>query len=187
MHIRQKAVLLDRDGVINKEVNYLYRKEDFEFTNNCIDALLRLHQAGYLLFVITNQAGIGRGYYTESDFNILNDWMVETLAEKGVVITDVMYCPHHPQHGQGKYKLDCDCRKPKTGMIMPLVEKYNLDTAKSVLIGDKISDVESGFRAGIGTLLLVESGHKLPESIPGYVNGVYHNLHDLVFQRFAKR
>ena len=187
MTTKQKAVFLDRDGVINKEVNYLHKSEDFEFTENCISALKALQLNGYLLFIITNQAGIGRGYYSEKDFNILNEWMLAKLAEHNVVIHQVMYCPHHAEHGIGDYKIDCECRKPKTGMITPLINKFNIDTSNSILIGDKISDVEAGFNANIGTLLLVESGHKLPTHIPEYVQSVYRNLDDLVTQRFSSR
>jgi len=181
---KNKAIFLDRDGVINKEVNYLFKSKDFEFTKNCIQALKTLQENGYLLFIITNQAGIGRGYYTETDFHKLNDWMLAKLANNGVNITEVMFCPHHAEHGLGQYKIDCDCRKPKTGMITPLIESYNIDTSKSVLIGDKMGDIDAGLNAKISTLILVESGHELPKIIPKHVNHVYKNLADYVAQTF---
>jgi len=173
---KNKAVFLDRDGVINKEVNYLYKITDFEFTKNCIEALLLLQKQGYLLFIITNQAGIGRGYYSEDDFHKLNDWMLLELKKHGVKISDVKFCPHHAKEGKGKYKVDCECRKPKTGMITPLIEKYDIDVEKSILIGDKMSDIDAGKAAHINHLVLVKSGHKLPTDIPTSVSAVYDNL-----------
>jgi len=173
---RNKAIFLDRDGVINKEVNYLHKIKDFEFTKNCIDALLLLQQQGYLLFIITNQAGIGRGYYNEADFHILNNWMLLELKKHGVNINDVRFCPHHAKEGKGTYKIDCECRKPKIGMITPLIEKYNIDVHSSILIGDKVSDIEAGKAANIDNLILVKSGHTLPENIPKSVSAVHESL-----------
>ncbi len=113
-----KIVFLDRDGTINEEVNYLHRPEDFRFVPGVPEALRRLHEAGYLLIVITNQAGIARGYYTEADCENLNRYMAEKLAEQGAVLTAAYYCPHHPIHGIGKYHKDCNCRKPKDGLLL---------------------------------------------------------------------
>ncbi len=113
-----KIVFLDRDGTINEEVNYLHRPEDFRFVPGVPEALRRLHEAGYLLIVITNQAGIARGYYTEADCKNLNRYMAEKLAEQGAVLTAAYYCPHHPIHGIGKYHKDCNCRKPKDGLML---------------------------------------------------------------------
>ncbi len=113
-----KIVFLDRDGTINEEVNYLHKPEDFRFVPGVPEALRRLHEAGYLLVVITNQAGIARGYYTEADCENLNRYMAEKLAEQGAVLTAAYYCPHHPVHGIGKYHKDCNCRKPKDGLLL---------------------------------------------------------------------
>ena len=177
MNKKNKAIFLDRDGVINKEINYLHKIEDFEFTPNCIDALKIMQSKGYLLFIITNQAGIGRGYYSEADFHHLNNWMLTTLQQQGINITDVRFCPHHAEHGVGKYKIDCDCRKPKIGMLTPLIKKYNIDVKNSLLIGDKMSDINAGETAKIGTLILVNSGHPLPNKIPANVNAVFESLY----------
>ncbi|MGJ8694378.1 MAG: D-glycero-beta-D-manno-heptose 1,7-bisphosphate 7-phosphatase [Thalassotalea sp.] len=170
------AIFLDRDGVINKEINYLHKIEDFEFTQGCISALQKMQASGYLLFIITNQAGIGRGYYTEEDFHTLNTWMLNTLKKNNIHITEVRFCPHHPTNGIGEYKIDCNCRKPKTGMLKPLIDNYQIDTQKSILIGDKLSDITAGESANISTLILVKSGHKLPEHIPPKVDYVLNNL-----------
>ncbi|MDP5032546.1 D-glycero-beta-D-manno-heptose 1,7-bisphosphate 7-phosphatase [Paraglaciecola sp.] len=174
---QQKAIFLDRDGVINKEINYLYKIEDFEFIPDTVKALKILQNLGYLLFIVTNQAGIARGYYTEHDFNKLNSWMLAKFEAAGIVISDVQYCPHHFESGKGKYAIDCECRKPKPGMLNTLIKKYNVDVSKSILIGDKVSDVEAAVSANITTPVLVKSGHALPVNIPEYVSCVCENLY----------
>ena len=135
-----KAIFLDRDGTINVEKNYLYKIEDFEFLPGVRDALRQLQRAGYLLIIITNQSGIGRGYYTEEDFQRLNDWMVTELKRQGVIISDVYYCPHLPDAQVPEYRRDCECRKPKLGMYRQAVIDHNIDLSRSYAIGDKIRD-----------------------------------------------
>lgn len=135
-----KAVFLDRDGTINVEKNYLYRIEDFEFLPGVVDALKLLQQAGYLLIIITNQSGIGRGYYTEADFQKLNSWMIDTLKNSGVYITDVYFCPHLPDAKIDKYRKECNCRKPKLGMYEQAVIDHSISLPNSFAIGDKIRD-----------------------------------------------
>lgn len=135
-----KAIFLDRDGTINVEKHYLYKIEDFEFLSGVVDALRALQQAGYLLIIITNQSGIGRGYYTEADFQKLNDWMVSTLKEQGVTIADVYYCPHLPDAQVVEYRKECRCRKPKLGMFEQAIIDHNIDLSRSYAIGDKIRD-----------------------------------------------
>ena len=135
-----KAIFLDRDGTINVEKNYLYKIEDFEFLPGVIDALKQLQQMGYLLIVITNQSGIGRGYFTETDFHKLNNWMVSTLKAQGITIADVYFCPHLPDAQVEEYRKDCECRKPKLGMYLQAVAKHDIDLCSSYAIGDKIRD-----------------------------------------------
>lgn len=135
-----KAIFLDRDGTINVEKSYLYKIEDFEFLPGVVEALRKFQEAGYLLIIITNQSGIGRGYYTEKDFEKLNDWMVSTLKEKGVTINDVYFCPHLPDAKNNKYRKDCECRKPKLGMFNQAIKEHDLDLSKCYTIGDKIRD-----------------------------------------------
>lgn len=135
-----KAIFLDRDGTINVEKHYLYKIEDFEFLPGVVDALRELQRAGYLLIIITNQSGIGRGYYTEEDFQKLNDWMVSTLKEQGVTIADVYYCPHLPDAQVPAYRKECCCRKPKLGMYEQAIIDYDIDLSRSYAIGDKIRD-----------------------------------------------
>lgn len=135
-----KAIFLDRDGTINVEKNYLYKIEDFEFLPGVIEALKKLQDAGYLLIIISNQSGIGRGYYTEKDFKKLNDWMILTLKEQGVTINAVYYCPHLPDAKILKYRKDCNCRKPKLGLYNQAIKEYDLDLSQCYAIGDKIRD-----------------------------------------------
>lgn len=135
-----KAVFLDRDGTINKEKHYLYKIDDFEFLPRVIEGLRVLQEAGYLLIIITNQSGIGRGYYTENDFHKLNNWMIDKLKEYGINITDVYYCPHLPDAPVEVYRKECNCRKPKLGLFEKAIADYDIDLSKSYAIGDKIRD-----------------------------------------------
>jgi D-glycero-D-manno-heptose 1,7-bisphosphate phosphatase len=145
-----KAAFLDRDGVINIDKNYVYKIEDFEFKDGIFELLKLLQSKGFTLFVVTNQSGIGRGYYTLQDFKKLTEYMLNELKKKGIEIKEVAFCPHHPDD-------DCECRKPKPGMILNLVKKYNIDLKNSILIGDKQSDIKAGKNAGVGKTYLVES------------------------------
>ncbi|MGL5662406.1 MAG: D-glycero-alpha-D-manno-heptose-1,7-bisphosphate 7-phosphatase, partial [Cetobacterium sp.] len=106
----RKVIFLDRDGTINVEKSYLHKWEDFEFEKNAIEGLKKLKDLGYEFIVVTNQSGIGRGYYTEEDLVTLNNQMTEKLKEFGIEILECFYCPHHPEKGIGKYKVDCNCR-----------------------------------------------------------------------------
>ncbi|WP_322923929.1 HAD family hydrolase [Paenibacillus campi] len=151
----RKALFLDRDGVINVEKNYLYKIDEFEFVDRIFEVMKFFQQRDYLIIVITNQAGIGRGYYSEHDFKVLNDWMMEQLQQQGITVTAVYYCPYHPTHGIGKYKQDSDCRKPNPGMILTAAREHGIDLQHSVLIGDKESDIQAGENAGIAKNLLI--------------------------------
>jgi D-glycero-D-manno-heptose 1,7-bisphosphate phosphatase len=151
MSDKNKAVFLDRDGVLNKELgDYVCRVEDFVVLNN-FEALKSLQQKGYLLIVATNQGGLAKGWYTEEDLGKMHALLRATYKEHGVEFTDIFYCPHHPN-----YTGDCDCRKPKPGMLLSGIEKYNIDPAQSYFIGDRERDVEAGTAAGV-TGILIES------------------------------
>lgn len=158
----QKAIFIDRDGVINIEKNYLYKIEEFEFINGVFEALKSFQSLGYKLFIITNQSGIGRGYYTLDDFKTLTSWMLQQFEEKGITISDVQLCPHGPND-------DCNCRKPKTGMIDAILKKHAIDLQNSWLIGDKASDIECAQNAGIVHTIQVKSGHDFETSMADYV------------------
>jgi D-glycero-D-manno-heptose 1,7-bisphosphate phosphatase len=152
--LKNKALFLDRDGTINVEKHYVYKVEDFEFREGIFELVQDFYSRGYLIFVITNQAGIARGFYSEKDFNMLNDWMIDQFRLKGIQITKVYFCPHHPE-----ITGECSCRKPNPGMLMKAKSEYNLDLASSILIGDKESDIRAGLNAHVGTNYLIkESG-----------------------------
>ena len=148
----QKAIFLDRDGVINKEKNYLYKIDDFEFIDGVFETLQYLQNLGYKLFIITNQSGIGRGYYTKEDFDTLTSWMLQEFKKNNITISQVEFCPHSP-------KDNCTCRKPKIGMIENILKNYNIDLKNSWLIGDKSSDIQCAINAGIQNTVQVQSGH----------------------------
>jgi D-glycero-D-manno-heptose 1,7-bisphosphate phosphatase len=158
-----RALLLDRDGVINREISYLYRIQDFEFLPGVIGACRRFQDAGYLLIIITNQAGIARGYYSETDFHVLNDWMIDQFKKSGVWLARVLYSPFHPD-GLGQYRRDSFCRKPNPGLILQAQKEYDLDLPLSILVGDKESDIEAGLAAKVGKCILVRSGCPIDES-----------------------
>lgn len=148
------AVFLDRDGVININHGYVHKREEFDFIDGIFDVARYAHQQDYKLVVITNQAGIGRGYYTEEDFHQLTDWMCEQFSAAGAAIERVYFSPYHPTDGIGEYLKDDFSRKPHPGMILQARAELGLDLASSVLIGDKASDIQAGIAAGIGQNLL---------------------------------
>jgi D-glycero-D-manno-heptose 1,7-bisphosphate phosphatase len=158
-----KALFLDRDGVINKEKDYLYKIEDFEFIDGVFEALAYFQDQGYLLIIVTNQAGIARGYYKEADFLVLNEWMLQQFILQRIQITKVYYSPYHPVYGIGEYKKEAFCRKPNPGMILQAAAEFDINLAESILIGDKESDIAAGINAGITMNILVRSGHKIDE------------------------
>ncbi len=149
----RRALFLDRDGVINVERNYVHRMEDFEFVPGIFELCAAAQDLGFLLVVVTNQAGIGRGYYTETDFQRLTDWMLGEFRARGIDIARVYHCPYHPTAGVGEYRRDSYDRKPNPGMILKAQRDLGLDLTQSVLIGDKDSDIEAGRAAGVGHMV----------------------------------
>lgn len=158
------ALFLDRDGVINREINYLYRIEDFEFILGIFAACRFFQDCGYTLIIITNQAGIGRGYYTEADFHQLNGWMLGRFKAEGVHITQTYFSPYHPTHGVGPYRRDHSDRKPHPGMLLRAQQDWQIDLSASIVVGDKESDIQAGVAAGVSTTVLVRSGHSVNEA-----------------------
>jgi D-glycero-D-manno-heptose 1,7-bisphosphate phosphatase len=168
MMAARPALFLDRDGVINVDYAYVHRKEDFHFVDGIFDLCREAKRLGYRIFVITNQAGIGRGYYTEQDFHDLTAWMQARLREEGVEADAVYFSPYHPEHGIGAYKKESECRKPGPGMLHQAAAEFEIDFARSVLVGDKYSDVQAGVAAGVGrNLLFVQDGGGDADKLPG--------------------
>jgi D-glycero-D-manno-heptose 1,7-bisphosphate phosphatase len=158
----KKCVFLDRDGNINIEKDYLYKIEEFEFIDGAKEAIKIFNDLGYLVVVITNQSGIARGYYDEDNVKELHDHLKKEINKIGGSIDGFYFCPHHPQKGIGRYKLDCNCRKPKPGMFLEAKKDLNIDFLSSIMVGDKISDVKAGKNLGMRSIL-VKTGHGLEE------------------------
>ena len=153
-----KVVYLDRDGVINIDTGYVYKIEDFEFKENIFESLSYLNKSGYEIIIITNQSGIGRGLYTDSDFQKLNQWMLKQFINNGIKVLDVFYCPHIDSD-------NCDCRKPKAGLFKQSIEKYPINTGLSWMIGDSERDITAAITAGIkNTILLAEYTNQKKET-----------------------
>ena len=146
---KNKAVFLDRDGVLNREMgDYVRRIEDFYILNN-FEALKALQDKGFMLIVATNQGGLAKGWYTEDELGKMHDSLRIAYGEHGVKFTDFFYCPHHPD-----FTGPCDCRKPKPGLLLQGIAKYNIDSSQSYFIGDRERDVEAGTAAGVKGILI---------------------------------
>jgi len=150
---RKPCAFLDRDGVINLDVGHLCDPALFEFTPGMPQAIKLLNDIGWLVVVITNQAGIGRGKYTEAEFEAFSAWIDDRLAEGGAHVDAVYHCPHHPTEGVGEYRVACDCRKPGPGMVLAAIAEWQPDVERSFLLGDKESDVEAAEAAGVRGVL----------------------------------
>lgn len=145
----KKALFLDRDGVINYNFGYVYKKNNFKFIDGIFNLIKTAISKEYLIIVVTNQAGIGRGYYTENDFLSLMEWVKVKFKDKEIHIDDIYFCPYHPEHGLGKYKKDSELRKPNPGMLLKAKKDHGIDLSLSIMIGDSISDIEAGKSSGI--------------------------------------
>lgn len=174
------ALFLDRDGVINVDHAYVHRREDVEFIDGIFDLCRSARRRGYLVVVVTNQAGIGRGYYTEHDFQRLTDWMLERFGAEGAAIDRVYFCPYHPVHGVGRYKVDSPFRKPGPGMILQAAEELGIDLARSVLVGDMATDIGAGHAAGVGCKLLFRPDGASDAPAPEAADAVVARLSDVL-------
>lgn len=157
---KHRALFLDRDGVINIDHGYVHRREDFHFIHGIFELILEANRLGYLVVVVTNQAGIGRGYYTEDDFHALTNWMREVFDQRGAHIDAVYFCPDHPEHGIGKYRRESSFRKPNPGMMIQASQDLDIDLSKSLMVGDKVSDMQAARAAGIPLCISIgQDGH----------------------------
>ena len=176
MMVTRAAVFLDRDGVINRERGYVHLIEEFHFIDGVFAACRNISKAGYRLIIITNQAGIARGHYTEDDYLCLTEWMLNEFRKHGIRIDGVYHCPHHPVYGVGEYHRDCDCRKPAPGMILRAAREHSLDLGRSILVGDKATDIEAGRAAGLACCVLVLTGHLLSDEDRKRADAVFDDL-----------
>lgn len=140
--------------MINVNHGYVHSKDNFDFIGGIFDLVRAARAAGYLVLVVTNQAGIGRGYYSEAQFHALTDWMCEEFDRKGASIDKVYFSPYHPTAGIGDYCQDEDTRKPRPGMIIKAEQEFNLSLSNSIIVGDKSSDIQAGVAAGVGMKFL---------------------------------
>ena len=158
-----KAAFIDRDGVINEDYGYVHSWENFRFKKNLKKGLLILQNLGYKLIIITNQSGIGRGYYSNSDYKKLTIRYLSELRKHKIIIDAVYHCPHDPTKFD-KYSF-CNCRKPNPGMIIEAIRSFNIDPKKSIIIGDKISDIQAGLRGGIQQRYFINQSNKSDDLI----------------------
>ena len=152
-----RALFLDKDGVINVDHGYVCTPERTDFIDGIFDLCREATRRGFLNVVVTNQAGIARGYYTEQAFLAYMEWVRGEFRKRDARLDAVYYCPHHPVHGIGEYLRDCECRKPRPGMLLAAQREWDIDPAGSVFLGDNVSDAEAAAAAGIGHVLLLES------------------------------
>lgn len=160
--MKKAAIFLDRDGTLNVEKGHLFRHEDWEWIPGAIEAIIKIKRMDFLAIVITNQAGVARGYYDESAIHDLHNNVNYLLGQSGTKIDAFYYCPHHPQYGA---MVECSCRKPAPGLLLRAKADYDIDTKRSWFIGDKLSDIEAGFRAGV-TPILVRTGYGDEQKVP---------------------
>jgi D-glycero-D-manno-heptose 1,7-bisphosphate phosphatase len=145
----RKALFLDRDGVVNVDVGYLHKSSECVFIDGIFELVSAANHAGYVVVLVTNQAGIGRGYYTVDQFQAFTDWMLGEFQSRDARIDRVYYCPHHPEFGLGAYRQACACRKPQPGMFEQARADFDLDMEGSLMVGDKPSDLHAAARAGV--------------------------------------
>ncbi|MBP7032785.1 MAG: HAD family hydrolase [Syntrophobacterales bacterium] len=168
---KHAAVFLDRDGTMNEEVNYLSRMEQLRLYPQTVEAIRMVNAAGMKAVVVTNQSGIARGYFTEDFVRSVHDRINELLAPGGARIDGFYVCPHHPVYGEGIYKQDCECRKPKPGMLLRAAAELNVDLSRSYMIGDMLKDIETGKKLGVkGILVRTGYGSNIVRTdMPAYI------------------
>jgi len=152
----RRALILDRDGVVNHDTGFVHRVADCRFIDGIFAMTAAFATQGFALVIATNQSGIGRGLYGEAEFAMLMDWVKAEFAARGTPIDAVYHCPDHPTEGQGRYRRDSACRKPRPGMLLQAAADLGLDLARSWTVGDQLRDMEAGRSAGVGTLVLFD-------------------------------
>ena len=170
MVLPKRALFLDRDGVVNVEKEYLYKIEDFELIDGIVDVCLKYQNQGFLIVIVTNQSGIARGYYSEEDFALLSNWMVEYFGTFGVKITHIYHCPHHESISGA-----CECRKPSAGMFLEAQKEFDIDMTNSVMIGDNERDIDAALIAGVQTNYLLSQ-----TAVDSRATTIIHSLGELL-------
>lgn len=171
--MKDPALFLDRDGVVNQEIGWLIRREDVVWTPGIFSLCRTAKMLGYRLVVVTNQAGIARGFYTEEQYHNLMEWMRGEFGVQGIRLDGVYHCPYHPVHGIGEWKREHEDRKPGAGMLRRAAEDLKLDLARSVMVGDRCTDIGAANAAGVRQAFLMEGTEQ------GACTGVYASVHAL--------
>ncbi|MFC1559863.1 D-glycero-beta-D-manno-heptose 1,7-bisphosphate 7-phosphatase [Candidatus Margulisiibacteriota bacterium] len=160
-----KAVFLDRDGTINEDTGYLSHPSELKMIPKSAEAIRHLNEAGFKVFTISNQSGVARGYFSEDMLQSIDKKLQKEVLKGGGYIDGIYYCPHHPEHGVHPYKMQCECRKPHNGLIKKAAKKFDIDLGHSYMIGDKLTDIQTGKKSGMKTaLVLTGRGKKESES-----------------------
>ncbi|MFQ5876824.1 MAG: D-glycero-beta-D-manno-heptose 1,7-bisphosphate 7-phosphatase [Acidobacteriota bacterium] len=176
------AIFLDRDGTISEEVGYVNHLSRYRLLPNSLEAIRLANRAGFLVIVTTNQSGVARGYFEESLVRQVHDRLRELAVAAGARLDGIYYCPHHPREGSPPYRADCDCRKPRPGMLLRAAREHRVDLARSYAIGDGLPDIEAAAAAGVpGILVLTGYGRGLREHQPHRFTTVpVHTAEDLL-------
>ncbi|WP_036768909.1 D-glycero-beta-D-manno-heptose 1,7-bisphosphate 7-phosphatase [Photorhabdus australis] len=173
------AVFLDRDGTINIDHGYVHEIDGFQFIDGVIEAMIELKRMGYALVLVTNQSGIARGFFNEEQFLQLIEWMDWSLADRGVDLDGIYYCPHHPDATEEQYKKRCDCRKPQPGMLLEAQKELSIDMSASYMVGDKLEDMQAATAAKVGTKVLVRTGKPVTHEAEQAADLIINSLVDL--------
>ena len=177
-----KAIFIDRDGTLIQEVGYLKMLEDLRFTPRAINALEIFHQHGFMNIVITNQSAIARGILSPKELNKIHQKMKLLAKEEGAIIDDIFYCPHLPEGRVAPFNVECECRKPKPGMILEAAQKHHLDLQECIVVGDKLSDLQLAEQAGVrGVLVLTGYGNETRKELQNEIES-YATLYDFAMK-----
>ncbi len=164
-----RAVFLDRDGTINEELGYLSDVDELRLIEGAPTAIARLNQRTFKVVVVTNQAGVARGYFTEGCVQHIHAVMQQRLQHEQAYVDAFYYCPHHPTEGIGSYKIECNCRKPKPGMLKAAAREFRIDLSHSFIVGDQLSDLAAGHAVGCrGVLVQTGFGYESQKALANY-------------------
>ncbi len=176
----KRAIFLDRDGVIVEDSGYISSPGELVLFPDVIPVLKKL-QHFFRLLVVTNQSGVARGYFTEEDLFAINERIILMLADYGVGLDAIYYCPHHPEVGKDEYRIECECRKPKPGLLRLAAEEFGIELAKSFLIGDKDIDIQAGHAIGIKTIRIERNNQVSPnESGADFIINTFSEVNDII-------